>query len=177
MTARWPLNARRLAVPGPHPSDEQPGRATHRRLIGRKTFVTEGGNGVHGDDEANVLAEIRSLRDRVRHVAGSLVASVDGRLVAHDTHGVEPDSLAALSAAVLGLSQRLIESVGPGQFAETVTRGSRGYVATYAAGPRAVLTVLCGEETNVGRLHLEARQVANRLATLFDAVPAALEHR
>ena len=120
--------------------------------------------------EADVLAEIRGLRDRVRHVAGSLVASVDGRLVAHDTHGIEPDGMAALSAAVLGLSQRLIQTVGPGHFAETVTRGTHGYVATYAAGPRAVLTVVTGEETNIGRLHLEARQVANRLADLLNAV-------
>jgi predicted regulator of Ras-like GTPase activity (Roadblock/LC7/MglB family) len=132
---------------------------------------------VHRDDEASVLAEIRTLRDRVRHVAGSLVASVDGRLVAHDTHGIEPDGMAALSAAVLGLSQRLIENAGPGQFAETVTRGSRGYVATYAAGPRAVLTVVCGEETNIGRLHLEARRIANRLAELFETTPASAEPR
>jgi predicted regulator of Ras-like GTPase activity (Roadblock/LC7/MglB family) len=175
MTARWPL-ARRSLLPGQREGDDELSRPTQRRLIGRKAYVTERGTAVR-DNEASVLAEIRSLRDRVRHVAGSLVASVDGRLIAHDTHGVEPDGMAALSAAVLGLSQRLIETVGPGEFAETVIRGTHGYVATYAAGPRAVLTVLCDEETNVGRLHLEARQVANRLAVRFEAVPASADPR
>jgi len=171
VTARWPLGPRRSpAVPDPHLRGAVPLRRP-ARLIGKKAFGTDGGSGV--EIEADVLAEIRGLRDRVRHVAGSLVASVDGRLVAHDTHGIEPDGMAALSAAVLGLSQRLIQTVGAGLFAETVTRGTHGYVATYAAGPRAVLTVVTGEETNIGRLHLEARQVANRLADLLDAVGTA----
>ncbi|GAA0227617.1 roadblock/LC7 domain-containing protein [Cryptosporangium japonicum] len=168
MSARWPLGPRRVPIaPGPHPGGVVPARRPSR-LIGKRL---DGGSAV--ELEADVLAQIRGLRDRVRHVAGSLVASVDGRLIAHDTHGIEPDGMAALSAAVLGLSQRLIETVGPGQFAETVTRGTHGYVATYAAGPRAVLTVVTGEETNIGRLHLEARQVANRLAALLDAVTSA----
>ncbi|HEV7626870.1 MAG TPA: roadblock/LC7 domain-containing protein, partial [Streptomyces sp.] len=113
------------------------------------------------------LAVIRTLRDRVRHVSGCLVASVDGRLIAHDTHAVEPDGMAALSAAVLGLSQRLVMTVEHDQFAETVTRGTRGYVATYAAGPHAVLTVIAAPEANVGRLHLESRRVAMRIAHLL----------
>jgi predicted regulator of Ras-like GTPase activity (Roadblock/LC7/MglB family) len=139
--------------------------------------VSNGVSGAQLDLETDVLAAIRTLRDRVRHVAGSLVASVDGRLVAHDTHGIEPDGMAALSAAVLGLSQRLIENASPGEFAETITRGTAGYVATYAAGPRAVLTVICGDDTNIGRLHLEARQVARRLAALFDVTDVPLEYR
>lgn len=171
MSARWPLGPRRVPLlPGPRPNGVIPTKRP-TRSIGKKALGIDGGTGV--EIEADVLAEIRGLRDRVRHVAGSLVASVDGRLVVHDTHGIEPDGMAALSAAVLGLSQRLIQTVGPGRFAETVTRGSHGYVATYAAGPRAVLTVVTGEETNIGRLHLEARQVANRLADLLDAVGTA----
>ncbi|TQS46313.1 roadblock/LC7 domain-containing protein [Cryptosporangium phraense] len=164
MSARWPLGSwRAVALP-----TQRVGPLVPRRPARLKELRTDEGSVVERENEAEVLAQIRGLRDRVRHVAGSLVASVDGRLVAHDTHGIEPDGMAAMSAAVLGLSQRVIESVGPGQFAETVTRGTRGYVATYAAGPRAVLTVLTGEETNIGRLHLEARQVANRLAALLE---------
>ncbi|MFI5957981.1 roadblock/LC7 domain-containing protein [Cryptosporangium sp. NPDC051539] len=171
MSARWPLGSwRAVALPTQRVGPVLPRRPA--RLIGKKALGTDEGSVVEREIEADVLAEIRGLRDRVRHVAGSLVATVDGRLVAHDTHGIEPDGMAALSAAVLGLSQRLIENVGPGQFAETVTRGTHGYVATYAAGPRAVLTVVTGEETNIGRLHLEARQVAHRLAALLDDLGA-----
>ena len=49
----------------------------------------------------DVLAEIRDLRP-VPDVTGVLVATVDGLLVAHDTRGIEPETVAAMSAAQLG---------------------------------------------------------------------------
>ena len=54
-----------------------------------------------------------------------------------------------------------------------MTRGSTGYVVTYAAGAYAVLTVLATAEANLGRLHLEARGVADRIGVLVDAVEGA----
>jgi uncharacterized protein len=116
--------------------------------------------------EKEVLAEIRMLRDSLRHTSGVVVAGVDGLLVAHDSNGVEPENMAALAAAHLGLSQRLTHCVAHGAFQETVTRGENGYVATFAAGTDAVLMVLAGPDLNVGRLHLEARPVAARVGAL-----------
>lgn len=116
-----------------------------------------------------VLAEIRGLRDRVRHVSGSLVSRADGLLIAHDTYGVQPEGMAALSATTLGLSERVAIEAGHGRFQEALVRGAYGYVVTYSAGTYAVLTVLAAAETNLGRLHLEARALAERIGTLVDA--------
>jgi predicted regulator of Ras-like GTPase activity (Roadblock/LC7/MglB family) len=121
------------------------------------------------DVEHEVLTEIRMLRDRVRYVSGSLVARADGLLIAHDTHGVQPDGMAALAATTLGLSERVAAEAGHGRFQEALTRATFGYVVTYAAGGYAVLTVLATSETNLGRLHLEARVVADRIGALVDA--------
>jgi predicted regulator of Ras-like GTPase activity (Roadblock/LC7/MglB family) len=119
--------------------------------------------------EHEVLTEIRILRDRVRYVSGSLVARADGLLIAHDTHGVQPEGMAALAATTLGLSERVSAEANHGRFQEALTRASHGYVVTYAAGTYAVLTVLATAETNLGRLHLEARAVADRIGALVDA--------
>jgi predicted regulator of Ras-like GTPase activity (Roadblock/LC7/MglB family) len=126
--------------------------------------------------EHDILATIRGLRDRVRHVSGSLVARADGLLVVHDTFGIEPEHMAALSATTLGLSERLSLEAGTGQFQETVTRGGHGYVVTYAAGRYATLTVLSHAETNLGLLHLEARRAAQRVGRLLDAAEVARGH-
>ena len=123
--------------------------------------------------EHEVLTEIRALRDRVRFVSGSLVSRADGLLVAHDTHGVQPDGMAALSATTLGLSERIALEAGHGRFQEALVRGSYGYVVTYAAGAYAVLTVLAAADTNLGRLHLEARALADRVGALVDAAEGA----
>ncbi|MER6300619.1 roadblock/LC7 domain-containing protein [Kitasatospora sp. NPDC001539] len=118
--------------------------------------------------ETELLAEIRAVKRRVPHLAGGLVASVDGLLVAHDTHGTESSGVAAMTAASLSLAQRLADTTGQGEFRESLVRGEHGYVATYAAGGSCVLTLLAHPDVNVGRLHLEARRCAGRIAGLLN---------
>jgi predicted regulator of Ras-like GTPase activity (Roadblock/LC7/MglB family) len=117
--------------------------------------------------EKEVLAEIRTLREQLRHTVGVIVAGVDGLLIAHDSHDLDSESMAAMAAAHLGLSQRLADFVGHGELQETIIRGQTGYVATFAAGTNAVLMVLAGTDLNVGRLHLEARPAASRIGVLI----------
>ncbi len=116
--------------------------------------------------ETDVLDELRRLRTRVPLLAGSLAATVDGLLLAHDVPDTEGEGLAALTAASLGVAHRVTDAGARGDFRELLVRGSRGYVATYAAGPTAVLTLLAGDRVNVGRLHLEGRRSGARIAEL-----------
>lgn len=122
--------------------------------------------------EAPLLDEFRRLRARVPQLTGALAAGVDGLVLAHDTPGVEPDGLAALTAAALGVAQRMTDATGRGDFRELLVRGADGYVATYAAGDTAVLTLLAKDGVNVGRLHLEGRRAGARIGELIDAEAA-----
>ncbi|GAB3664533.1 hypothetical protein GCM10028832_42730 [Streptomyces sparsus] len=124
--------------------------------------------------EPEVLEELRRLRARVPQLTGALAASVDGLVLAQDTTTVEAEAMAALTAAALGVALRLTEATGHGEFRELVVRGEDGYVATYAAGASAVLTVLAEPRTNVGRIHLEARRSSARIG---DLVESALDRR
>lgn len=120
--------------------------------------------------EAEVLAEIGKLRVLLPEVSGSLVASLDGLLVADDTVGVEPEGVAALAAASLGLGQRFAATVRHGDLLETTISGVAGHVAVYAAGDRALLAVLATAAVNVDRMHLEARQVAERVTAIIEVL-------
>ncbi|MEU6773390.1 roadblock/LC7 domain-containing protein [Streptomyces sp. NPDC046759] len=120
-----------------------------------------------------VLDELHRLRNRVPQLTGALAAGVDGLVVAHDTPGVDPEGLAALTAASLGVAVRVADATGNGGFRELLVRGERGYVATYAAGRTAVLTLLAQDRVNVGRLHLEGRRSGARIGELLDAAEAA----
>ncbi|MFD7923538.1 roadblock/LC7 domain-containing protein [Streptomyces sp. NPDC059740] len=122
--------------------------------------------------ETEVREELVRLRARLPHLAGALVATTDGLLLAHEAESVEAEGTAALTAAALGVAQRLADATGQGGFRELLVRGEHGYVACYAAGPSAVLTVTAGPRTNVGRLHLEARRSGERIAAV---VAGALE--
>lgn len=121
--------------------------------------------------EAEVLDELHRLRARVPQLTGALAASVDGLVLAHDTPGVEPEGLAALTAAALGVAVRMTDAAGRGELRELLLRGDQGYVATYAAGSSAVLTLLTQDRVNVGRLHLEGRRAGGRIGELMDALP------
>jgi predicted regulator of Ras-like GTPase activity (Roadblock/LC7/MglB family) len=125
--------------------------------------------------EPEVLEELRRLRVRVAHVTGALAATSDGLVLAHDTAALEPEGVAALTAAALGVARSMAAATGRGAFRELLVRGEDGYVATYAAGPAAVLTVLAGGRTNVGRLHLEARRSGARVGELVSGALGTAE--
>ncbi|MGR6970847.1 roadblock/LC7 domain-containing protein [Streptomyces cynarae] len=125
--------------------------------------------------EADVLDELRRLRSRIPQLTGSLAASVDGLVLAQDAPDVEPEGVAALTAAALGVAVRLAQATGQGDFREVLVRGVHGYVATYAAGRNAVLTVLAQDRVNVGRLHLEGRRASARIGELVDEAAARAE--
>ena len=121
--------------------------------------------------ERDVLDELAQLRVRLPQVHGALVASTDGLLVAHDADALAAETMAAMSAAYLGLAQQIALGADYGEFQETVTRASGGYVATFAAGTHALLTVLADAGINLGLLHHEARPVAARVGELVAARP------
>ncbi|MFI2759913.1 roadblock/LC7 domain-containing protein [Streptomyces echinatus] len=125
------------------------------------------------EDLQTVLDELRRLRTRVPQLTGALAAGVDGLVVAHDTPGVDPEGLSALTAAALGVAVRVADATGNGGFRELLVRGERGYIATYAAGRTAVLTLLAQDRVNVGRLHLEGRRSGARIGEVLDAAEAA----
>ncbi|MFD6416436.1 roadblock/LC7 domain-containing protein [Streptomyces sp. NPDC060194] len=134
-------------------------RQLERRELERRQFMTA---------EADVLGELRRLRARVPQLTGALAASTDGLVLAHDAAPVQAEGVAALTAAALGVALRLAEATGQGSFKELLVRGDDGYVATYAAGSTAVLTLLAEPRINVGRLHLEARRSSARIGQLVD---------
>jgi hypothetical protein len=117
--------------------------------------------------QRDVLAEIKALRERMPHLTGVLAATTDGLLVAQDAPAVEPEAMAAMAAANLGLGRQISLGAAQGPFCETVTRAEDGYVATFAAGEHALLAVFASPDLNVGRLYHEARPVAARVGELI----------
>ncbi|MFD9389245.1 roadblock/LC7 domain-containing protein [Streptomyces sp. NPDC060000] len=116
--------------------------------------------------EAEVLNELHRLRSRLPELTGALAAGADGLVLAQDMPDVQPEGLAALTAAALGVGRRMVDLAARGEFRELLVRGAGGCLATYAAGPSAVLTLLADDGTNIGRLHLEGRRSGARIAEL-----------
>src|SRR3954468_3597182 len=122
-----------------------------------------------------IFEELDRLRSRVPELAGSVLATTDGLVVAHDAHDIEPDSIAALAAAHLALARRFAHAVNHGDLRESVVECDRGYITSYTAGPNALLTLVTSGDANLALVHLEARRCVRRLVRILrlDTKPAA----
>ena len=114
-----------------------------------------------------VLEELDRLRGRMPELSGSVLATTDGLVVAHDAHDIEPDSLAALAAAHLALARRFAHVVNHGDLRESVVECDRGYITSYTAGPNALLTLVTSGDANLAMVHLEARRCVRRLVKIL----------
>ena len=121
-----------------------------------------------------VLEELGRLRSRMPELSGTVLATTDGLVLAHDAHGIEPDSIAALSAAHLALARRFAHAVNHGDLRESVVECDRGYITTYTAGPNALLTLVTSGDANLAMVHHEARRCVRRIVRILtvEAKPA-----
>jgi predicted regulator of Ras-like GTPase activity (Roadblock/LC7/MglB family) len=114
-----------------------------------------------------VLAELANLRRRLPELSASVLATTDGLVVAHDAHGIEPDSLAALAAAHLALARRFADAVNHGELRESVVECAGGHITSYTAGPNALLTLVTTRAANLALVHHEARRAVTRLVDVL----------
>jgi predicted regulator of Ras-like GTPase activity (Roadblock/LC7/MglB family) len=114
-----------------------------------------------------VLTELGNLRNRLPELSASVLATTDGMVVAHDSHGIEPDSLAALAAAHLALARRFAHAVNHGELRESVVQCAGGYITSYTAGPNALLTLVTTNEANLALVHHEARRTVVHIVELL----------
>src|ERR1700749_407065 len=117
----------------------------------------------HVPVEERVRTELQRIREYVAGVHGSMTATSDGLLIAHDLPHREPTQTAARAATTLALGSRMTLSTGRGQFRETVTRGTEGYLAVYAAGQSSIVAVIGTPRLNVGMLQYQARDIIDRI--------------
>jgi uncharacterized protein len=115
-----------------------------------------------------VVAELRALRERIVGITDCVLAAADGLLVASDSTGIHPESIAALGSVALGLAKRTAATANLGSLREVVTRCQSGYEIVYAIGDNALLIVLGDEGLNIAALPAQSRQSIEQLAKLLD---------
>ncbi|WP_406473860.1 roadblock/LC7 domain-containing protein [Streptomyces sp. NBC_01615] len=119
-------------------------------------------------DHEALAMEMRGLREQVTGITDTALAAADGLLIAADTADtIDPEGLAAIAAAGLGIARRAAEATGRGTFRQTVTYGSQGCAAFYAVGDTALMVVLGDEGIDLDRLHEETRPALGRIGTIL----------
>lgn len=131
------------------------------------------GNPIASDIVASMHQLLDHVVGHVPGVVGAVVSSADGfalasRLPADST--TDAAALAAMSAALLGLSNRLVQSIAPqpSRVAELRSDGAHGYV--FAVAHAASLTVLATATSDRSQIIAVGREVTAGLLRLLRGV-------
>ncbi|NOR89702.1 MAG: hypothetical protein GQ524_05560 [Anaerolineales bacterium] len=111
---------------------------------------------------------LRDLQASSPDVEASAVISVDGLTIASALpESIEGDRVAAMSAAMLSLGERISGELGRGNLDQVYIRGKNGFMILMAVGDEAVLTVLARKQAKLGLLFLDMRRVTQDLTDLI----------
>ena len=115
-----------------------------------------------------MIQRLKDLRASSPDVEASAVVSVDGLTMASALpSNVEEDRVAAMSAAMLSLGERIATELGRGTLDQVYIKGASGFVVLMSVGEEAVLTVLAREQAKLGLLFLDMRRATEDLVTLL----------
>ena len=115
-----------------------------------------------------MVDRLRDLQASSPDVEASAVVSVDGLTMASALPAdIEEDRVAAMSAAMLSLGERIAGELGRGTLDQVYIKGKSGFVVLMAVGEEAVLTVLAREKAKLGLLFLDMRRAAEDLTQLL----------
>jgi predicted regulator of Ras-like GTPase activity (Roadblock/LC7/MglB family) len=98
----------------------------------------------------------------------SAVVSVDGLTIASALpQGVEEDRVAAMSAAMLSLGERIASELGRGKLEHVYIKWEKGYVILMSIGAEAVLTAMARQQAKLGLILLDMRRAVEDLSKLI----------
>jgi uncharacterized protein len=115
-----------------------------------------------------MVDRLRDLQASSPDIEASAVVSADGLPIATALpQGVEEDRVAAMSAAMLSLGERIASELGRGSLEQVYIKGQQGYVVLMSVGEEAVLTALAREQAKLGLIFLDMRRAAEALSKLI----------
>ena len=113
---------------------------------------------------------LKTLTRRNPHINAAAVINVEGISLASSLEpGTNEESFAAMSAAILGLGESVLEEIGGGAQKEIYLKGKDKMVVIAGAGKEGVLAVTVMSEAPLGLVLVEVRKAAADIAKLLSA--------
>lgn len=111
---------------------------------------------------------LRALLNSTPELEGAAVVSVDGLGIASVLNPkIEEDRIAAMSAAMLSLGERIADELGRGSLEQVYVKGEYGFALLTSVGPQAVLSVIARGDSRLGLVLLELRKVVRDIESLL----------
>jgi predicted regulator of Ras-like GTPase activity (Roadblock/LC7/MglB family) len=107
---------------------------------------------------------LKGLQMSTPDVEGSALVHNSGLIIASTLPAeIEEDRVAAMSAALLALDERISEELARGSLDQVFIKSNHGYIFMISVGEEAVLTTLVRDQAMVGLVLICMRQAAAQL--------------
>jgi predicted regulator of Ras-like GTPase activity (Roadblock/LC7/MglB family) len=111
---------------------------------------------------------VKSLTTNTPDLEGAALIDNDGLMIASALgQDLDEDSVAAMSAALLGLGERIVAELQRGTIEQIMIKGDAGYVILTRSGPDAVLACLAAKGAKLGLIFLDMKRTAKELSRLI----------
>lgn len=115
-----------------------------------------------------ITRELKALTTNTADIAAAALVDNDGLMMASAMpQELDEDSVAAMSAAMLGIGERITSEMNQGEFEMVMLRAKEGYTVLVRCGDDAVLTVLAVKKAKLGLIFLDVKRTAKDLARLL----------
>ncbi len=117
---------------------------------------------------ALITRRLSTLASLTPELEAAAVISVEGLMIAsRPSEDLSDDLLAAMSAAMLALGERIAADLKRGTLCQMMIKGDLGYVLLMAVSENAVLTTLVNEEAKLGLVFLDMQRTVEDLRQLL----------
>ncbi len=116
-----------------------------------------------------IQAALEKLLAESSDIEGAALVGIDGLVLAARLPVAKFDDavLGATAAAMLGLSKKSLKTLSKGNFAQTLVQGSDGNMVVTNVDANTILVCLTPKEVNLGMVFLEARKLAEQMASVL----------
>lgn len=115
-----------------------------------------------------IKQRLSALESQTPELEGAAVISVEGLMIASRLpEALTDDLMAAMTAAMLALGERIANDLNRGQLSQVYIKGENGYVLLMAVNESAVLTAIASEEAKLGLVFLDMQQAVADLRKLL----------
>ncbi len=115
-----------------------------------------------------IKARLVALQSLTPELEAAAVISVEGLMISSSLpESIADDRMAAMSAAMLALGERIAKDLDRGELAQMYIKGNDGYVVLMSVDDRAVLASLASEDAKLGLVLLDLQEAVVDLKRLL----------
>lgn len=117
-------------------------------------------------NETNILKNaLLELSQRSSMIQASAIVSADGLIKAELLHAdIEPNRFGAMCASLLSLAKQAMHDSACGELKLVLLEGTLGTMIVVQIAQKGVLAVSANPEAKIGRLFIDVREIAQKIA-------------